>query len=378
MKENTMNRRKMSELLDEHLRSVNVYFDRESEFPKGRGPLKTYIVEAHAPNGACLVDGDALELLTRLSKDVGLRVSKTDDKNLYEVLSQRAGFFFDLLDPRFWVVHTMSNVDVAEEVLTTLISTYPFLDYAWPSADIMRAIQTTGKSLGFTIDFDETRLSSPAVAEEELLRDPDAVVKIRFGGTGAEALVRKLNEVVPNAMAFAMVKFSRDDSSTGSYIISELDHRGRLKAAGNSVNLHLQTVSEFLHGYKSFIMAIEEVAKIHTKQTGELIGSPIILEFPTPLKDFEGFVKALVSCKEPLKLWGLVNPIREDFVQIDGVDLHSGSRLRMDVTTAYLRIYLGPNSCGNTVARLLRNLQAHISSVVSLHLPDAEPAGIAS
>lgn len=373
-----MNRRKMSELLDEHLRSVNVYFDRESEFPKGRGPLKTYVVEAHAPDGTCLADGNAVEVLNSISKDVGLRVSKTDDKNLYEVLSQQAGFFFDLLDPRFWVVHTMSNVDVAEDVLTTLINKYPFLDFAWPSTDLMRAIQTTGKSLGFTIDFDETRLSSPSVAEEELLRDPDAVVKIRFGGTGAEALVRKLNEVVPNAMAFAMVKFSRDDSSTGSYIISELDHRGRLKAAGNSVNLHLQTVSEFLHGYKSFIIAIEEVAKIHAKETGQLIGSPIILEFPAPLKDFQGFVKALVSCKEPLKIWGLVNPIREDFVQIDGVDLHSGSRLRMDVTTAYLRIYLGSNSCGNTVARLLRNLQAHISSVISLHLPDAEPIEMAS
>ena len=372
-----MNRRKMSELLDEHLRSVNVHFDDESEFPKGRGPLKTYIVEAHAPDGACLENGDASEVLYRLAKALGLRINKTDDKNLFEVVSDQAGFFFDVLDPRFWVVHTMSNVDVAEQVLITMISTYPFLDCAWPSADLMRAIQATGRSLGFTIDFDETRLSSPALAEEEILNEPDSVVKIRFGGTGAEKLVRKLTEVVPNAMAFAMVKFSRDDPSTGSHIISELDQRGRLKAAGNSVSLHLQTVSEFLHGYKSFIEAIERVS-IYTKQTGELMGGPIVLEFPTPLRDFKGFVRALVSCKEPLKLWGLVNPIREDFVQIDGVDLHSGSRLRMDVTTAYLRVYLGPNSCGNTVARLLRNLQSHVSSVISLHLPSPERAGVAS
>ena len=373
-----MNRRIMSELLDEHLRSVNVYFDRESEFPKGRGPLKTYIVEAHAPDGGCLEDGNASDVLNHISKNAGLRVSRTDDKNLYDVRSDRAGFFFDLLDPRFWIVHTMSNVDVAEEILTVLVNTYPFLDYAWPSAELMRAIQTTGKSLGFTIDFDETRLSSPSAAEEELLHDPDAIVKIRFGGTGAEALVHKLNEVVPNAMAFAMVKFSRDDSNTGSYIISELNQSGRLKAAGNSVNLHLQTVSELLHGYKSFITAIEQVAKIHTRETGELVGNPIVLEFPTPLRDFNGFVKALVSCREPLKLWGLVNPIREDFVQIDGVDLHSGSRLRMDVATTYLRIYLGPSSCGNTVARLLRNLQAHISAVVTLNLPEPEPVSTLS
>lgn len=367
-----MNRRKMSEILDEHLRSVDVYFDDESAFPKGRGPLKTYIVEAHAPDGTCLQNGDAADVLNQISKSTGLRVSKTDDKNLFDVRSHQAGFFFDLLDSRFWVVHTMSNVDVAEEVLTTLVNKFPFIDYAWPSAELMRTLQTTGKSLGFTIDFDHTRLSSPSAAEGDLLRDPDAVVKIRFGGTGAEALVRKLNEVVPNAMAFAMVKFSRTDSHSGSYIISELDQRGRLKAAGNSISLHLQTVSELLHQYKAFIVSIEKAAKIHSSENGGLEGSPILIEFPTPLRDFQGFVKALVSCREPLRMWGLVNPIRGDFVQIDGVDLHSSSRIRMDVTPEYLRIYLGPSSCGNTVARLLRNLQSHVSSVVSLNVPDLE------
>jgi hypothetical protein len=49
----------------------------------------------------------------------------------------------------------------------------------------------------------------------------------------------------------------------------------------------------------------------------------------------------------------------------------------MDVTTSYLRIYLGPNSCGNTVARLLRNLQA-LTSDIALHLPEAEQQELAS
>ena len=204
-----MNRRDMSELLDEHLRSVNVYFDRETEFPKGRGPLKTYVVEAHSPDGNCLRDGEAPDVLQHIVKKASFRIARTDDRNLYQVETDKAGFFFDLLDPRFWVVHTMSNVDVAEDVLFSLTAKYPYLDHAWPPTEMMRNVQRTGKSVGFTIDFDHTRLSSSSVAEEELLHDPDAVVKMRFGGTGAEALVEKLTEVVPNAMAFAMVKFTR-------------------------------------------------------------------------------------------------------------------------------------------------------------------------
>jgi hypothetical protein len=362
-----MNRRQLSELLDEHLRSVNVYFDRESEFPKGRGPLKTYIIEAHSPDGDCLKDGEAGDVLRHVAKGSGLLVDQTDDKNLLDVRSRDAGFFFDVLDPRFWVVHTMSNVDVSESVLSMLTAKFPYLDNAWPSADMMRGMQKTGKSLGFTIDFDHTRLSS--TSSEPLMQEPDAVVKIRFGGTGADALVKKLNEVVPHAMTFSMVKFSREEVGTGAYLISELDGRGRLKAAGNSISLHLQTVSTFLHEYKSFILSIEETSRIIAAKDGRLTGSPVVIEFPKPLTDFSGFVRSLVSCKEPLKIWGLVNQVREDFVMIEGVDLHSGSRLTIDVTTSYMRLYLGPRSCGNTVARLLRNLQAHISSDVSLDLP---------
>src|SRR5262249_58446310 len=115
-----MNRRDMSELLDEHLRSVNVYFDRETEFPKGRGPLKTYVMEAHSPDGSCLRDGEASELLKYIAKKAAFRMTQTDDRNLFQVQTDKAGFFFDLLDSRFWVVHTMSNVDVAEDVLFTL------------------------------------------------------------------------------------------------------------------------------------------------------------------------------------------------------------------------------------------------------------------
>jgi hypothetical protein len=372
-----MNRKQMSELLDEHLRSVNVYFDRESEFPKGRGPLKTYIIEAHSPDGDCLCDGEAADVLHHVGKQEGLLVDRTDDQNLFEVRTPDAGFFFDVLDPRFWVVHTMSNVDVAESTLSALIAKYPYIDNAWPPADMMRDIQGSGKSLGFTIDFDHTRLSQLS-AEPELMREPDAVVKIRFGGTGADALVNKLNEVVPHAMTFSMVKFSREELTTGSYLISELDARGRLKAAGNSVSLHLQTVSSFLHEYKSFILEIEEASRITAERNGHLAGTPIVLDFPKPLNDFKGFVKSLISCREPLKIWGLVNQIREDYVQIDGVDLHSGSRLTIDATKSYLRLYLGPHSCGNTIARLLRNLQAHVGSDITLWLPGPEHEELAS
>lgn len=368
-----MDRKEMALLLEEHLRNVNVYFDREKEFPKGRGPLKTYVLEAHASNGDSLVAKNAPSALLELAEGVGLKVRETKDKNLFEASKGEVGFFFDLLDPRFWVAHTMSNVDVAEVVLSLLVEENPSLDYAWPPSDLMRSIQGTGRPLGFAVDFDETELFPKR--ESELIDEPDAVVKIRHGGTGAEAWLRQLENFAPNVLAFSMVKFSREDQATRSYIIQELNELGRLKAAGNSINLHLQIVSTFLHEYKSLVLAIEESARIRPGLSGNgktLLGEPLVFQFPQPLRDFETFVRELVSCKEPLKTWGIVEEVGHRKVQIEGVDLHTGSRLRFDLTPQFMRIYLGPRACGNTVARLLRNLQAHVNSTIRIAIPEVE------
>ena len=42
---------------------------------------------------------------------------------------------------------------------------------------------------------------------------------------------------------------------------------------------------------------------------------------------------------------------------MEAVDLHVGQRLRFDITTDWLRIYLFEGGCGNTVARLVSSLQ---------------------
>src|SRR6516225_5166732 len=103
------------------------------------------------------------------------------------------------------------------------------------------------------------------------------------GGTRAETWLTELERFAPEALALSMVKFSREDEATSSYIINELNERGRLKAAGNSINLHLETVSLFLHNYRSLISTIEEFAHIPSQKVtegGPLLGNPLVVEFP--------------------------------------------------------------------------------------------------
>lgn len=371
--ETDMDRKQMADLLEDHLRNVNVYFDREGEFPKGRGPLKTYFLEAHAPNSESLDHKSAFDTLSNVARVVDLNVERTDDRNLFQVSRGKLGFFFDLLDPRFWVVHTMSNVQESEPALEKLVDLFPNLDYAWPPSGLMRDIQKTGRPAGFAIEFDETKLFPGS--EKDLIEEPNGDVKLRFGGKRAEKWLVELERFAPDVLAYSMVKFSRQEDDGRSYIITELNDRGRLKAAGNSISLHLGVVALFLDRYRSLIAEIEAFGRICSHQRGEggmLSGNPIVLDFPQPLRDFRAFVRELVSCREPLKIWGVVEEVRSNLVKIEAVDLHTGSRLRLDVTPDYMRIYLGPTACGNTIARILRNVQAYIDSTISLVMPAEE------
>ena len=44
---------------------------------------------------------------------------------------------------------------------------------------------------------------------------------------------------------------------------------------------------------------------------------------------------------------------------VPAVDLHDGSVINFEITPEAMRIYLSRGSCGNTVMRLLANMQIH-------------------
>lgn len=50
---------------------------------------------------------------------------------------------------------------------------------------------------------------------------------------------------------------------------------------------------------------------------------------------------------------GIVEGNGQQRVHIEAVDLHTGSRLRFDLTPKFMRTYLGQQACGNTLRDFL-------------------------
>src|SRR5665213_1468227 len=90
-----------------------------------------------------------------------------------------------------------------------------------------------------------------------------------------------------------------------------------------------------------------------------LVGGPIELTFSRPLTDIDLFLDGLLSSREPFRLWGIANDVSDDYTEIEAVDLHVGQRIRIEVSSTMIRIFLRTGGCGNTIARLVSNLQHH-------------------
>ena len=102
-------------------------------------------------------------------------------------------------------------------------------------------------------------------------------------------------------------------------------------------------------------------------------GTPIGIRFSRRIADLSGFCDEVFSSRAPFRLWG--RPVvADDIVSVDAVDLHVGRRLGVEIGRDWMRVYLNVGTCGNTIARLVSNLQTRFDGALSLTHPDLQEA----
>lgn len=93
---------------------------------------------------------------------------------------------------------------------------------------------------------------------------------------------------------------------------------------------------------------------------------PVVLRFSRPIPDLELFLDGLFSAREPFRLWGIPRMVGSGAAEVEAVDLHVGQQVRFDITAEWMRVYLFAGGCGNSVVRLVVNLQHHFDSRVTI------------
>jgi hypothetical protein len=313
---------------------------------------KTFVIEAHA-------NGEPGQFLSELAVDG--RVSPTDDVHLHVLHEGDLEFWVDHLDGRFWSFHTWSPAADARRYLKEQVERRRDLDWAWlPSSHLSRVWPGT-RPKWLRCDFRGERF----LPEDDRARR----LQIQILGEGSEELLGLISgrEAYASAVSVDQAAIRAVDPAFG--VVNELVNRtGRFVVTGNSFALHQEVVRGVISRYRRLVERAEtRLLKWDELDGGGVTvhGAPISINLSRSIPDLDVFLSELFSCREPFRLWGIPE-VQKSIAEVEAVDLHVGQRLRFEVGPTWIRVFLYSGGCGNSIARLVSNLQHSYDASLSL------------
>lgn len=326
------------------------------------GRVKSRLLEAHAVEASS--DG-VQHLLQALAEDAGLKVQTLGD-GIWALLSVDDVFFVDALNPRFWLLHSTSTSRRLGRLLNQLLHG-PQLDQAWLSSELLCALEGERRWVRSSFSSD---LLQPKGSGHDVPRRS----KIEVEGENPHKfleLVSRAQNYEAGAVLTAVGSFLGEPGTRAVEVAA--DYQGRFVASGSDFMLVAGMLWRTLDHYEAYVSKLESTHRLDTTATEEMgmtiEGEVATIELPHPVDDLDALVANLFTCREPFRLWAVPRQVRSGQWEANAVDLHVGHTLRLEVTSHWLRVLLGPKTCGNTLARLIANLQHRFDARTHLPLP---------
>lgn len=330
---------------------------------RGRTSVKSYLLEAHS-EGA---DGQrAGDLLSAIGDQAGIQVHGTDDEDLFRLSKKEVDVWCDTSLGRFWRLHTVAPVKIADPLHALLVRTSPLLDHVWLPPRYLEELPRRTESLmqTFSLSHDRRPMHQEGVEGEDF-----DYVTLRLWASRAAESLKKLREVDlwPRGISIRSVRLRSGDSQPdGDFCVAEYFHTGKVTANGTSFDEHNRILVQVLQDYRALVEGIEARFAIgfeqHDLTAGQMTGQPIVIPMKWTVADLEKAVGRMFSSTEPFRLWGLPEKLADDHFRVRAVDLHVGSTLTFDITRDHVVVILPRGTCGNTIVRFLGSLQYHVDA----------------
>ena len=320
--------------------------------------LKSYIIESdHGVPVGFDTKKMSFEIVnTDLEK---MKILRTRDKE-----GRSSEMFMNTKDSRFLVLHTNELSNTVGEITEEMVSDpHHSFDHTWFHSLFLKQLTEKGGNAfeGFGVKY-----------TSEYLDDDDAVDSEDLGLSVSGSLASHLRDLVEKdpkikrRTAYNKVGVIRGSrASLESYVQDEVYNNGHFSVKkGKSVQDHLQLIDIAKEDYSRTMKEIENI-RIGLREVKDrtlVEGKPFDFEFPDKIDNLQTFLSKFFSSKKPFKMWGIKMHIREDYFKVMAVDLHTGSPMDFEIANDMMRVYLFKGSCGNTILRLLTNLQAYFDS----------------
>ena len=352
-----LDRQGLSAMLSPYLANGQATTPADRGLVAGEGPVKTFTIEAGQA-------GDPADLLARVAHPVGGDLVPTSDPQLFAVRGEHLTLFVDQLDPRFWLVHTVSTSTEARKTLRRWVWDNPSLDRCWFTQDFLGRLRADGISTWFKTDFRGAGyLPADGVSSRRL--------RVQMEGEEANDLLEQLRHDPRYAAASALTAVGLRIGDDPADIVEEIaGHDGSFIARGGTFDAHAGYAAAVIDRYRADVEAVEARHRL-TWTAGanggvRFDGDIATITLGRAITDLSLLLDGLFSCRDPFRLWGLPKIHHDNYATAEIVDLHIGEPFSMDIGPDYLRIFLSEAACGNTVLRLLTNLQRHYDATAAL------------
>jgi hypothetical protein len=333
--------------------------ERASGTPFQAGQVKVRLVEAHQPEPG---EDGAGNLLAEIFEREGLAVDRFAE-SLHLVRGKDVVLAVDTIDSRFWQVFSTSLSQPFSRVIKRALTQNTQVDSAWIPKSLLREMEGTHRWLKSSFESDD------------LLGDtsPARRWRARFEGDTPDELLELLGGQPKWARASALAAIGTRLTETGIGTAQLLaDWQGNFTIARGDFNVGASAVTRAADRYATFVRALEGKYQLRFSSAEgaehgiELHGDVAVIPFEELIEDVPQLVEGLFLAKEPFRLWAVPRQIDDDEWEANAVDLHVGQPLRLEISPYRLRVLLNESTCGNTLARLLTNLQHRLDARVSL------------
>jgi len=349
----------------------------------GRALVKAFLLETSRTNGA----RDTLAAFQAVDQEV----SEVDD-TLYRLrypTEQGDWALLEVENQRYPVLYTALESKAAARRVDRLMQT-PLLDRAWFAAPLFnrlwQMILDAFPPYRFSqIVFEHESRYEVSLEEQELLalrraepedsdEDEDEeeigppIERRRARGQIAERIGR-LNEVLPELKSNynpleSIVRLRFPAVPRGGH---DIHFDGRFTNRSDSMASLRSTVAEVTKIYQRSTERAESISWPSASAAKDLpqrisLGEPLFIKFSKELDldTFERWMGALRRKNNRFRLWGNQIKLGSGKVHIYGVDNHLWQPIDLEITQRHLYALLSPGTCGNTIHRLVTNIQRYV------------------
>lgn len=377
------------------------------------GLVKTYMLET-------LGDVGPRPDVMSIFQEAGVQVHPVGDDGLFRVHDpglEGDVALLEVLDDRHPVLYTVLRARRSDRWVHHLVRSSPWLDRLWLSArlfrELWRYVQRMTPSYRYTrMAFEyEGFFEPPEAYEQESERDevsrergdpeqPDEEgdeledvddedaprMERRSSRSTIVERIDTVQTVLPQLQAAyqplaSIVQLRVPAPGRGGH---DFYFDGKVTNRGEAFADHRETVKFVLGTYRRVTEAAEdrlwlETTDVAPEGTGfSLTGSPVLLEFSRPLEQatFDRFIESTFMRKNRLRLGGRPFRMGPRKVHVYGVDRHLWRPVMLEVTHRYILGMLPHGTCGNTVHRLVTNVQHYLDPGVQAWIADEPFEGL--